>query len=203
MTDHSNAAMAWAREQYAADLRRYGHLSDGDAMTAFDAGAASVAPCRQPERVLTTSEFLRTAEDALVRDKHGTIRSIRSARVTDDGPYVLVYDPSWPAAAPAPGPVRIGAGRVRAGDVLDVTHRVTVTGVGDECDVRTDDTQSSHNLHAYNVTAYLVSRPPTPDADALHAIAETLTMIGIDVEDAEDDAPVILANLRGLGLIKS
>jgi hypothetical protein len=112
------------------------------------------------------------------------------------------FDAGAASVAPPPGPVRIGAGRVRVGDVLDVTHRVTVTGVGDECDVRTDDTQSSHNLHASNVTAYLVSRPPTPDADALHAIAETLTMIGIDVEDADDDAPVILANLRGLGLIK-
>jgi len=67
MTDHSNAARAWAREQYAADLRRYGHLSDGDAMTAFDAGAASVAPPTPQKLPWITTDDPRWRDGAKVR----------------------------------------------------------------------------------------------------------------------------------------
>jgi hypothetical protein len=78
------------------------------------------------------------------------------------------YDVGHTDALASVARVTIGAGHVRVGDVLDVTHRVTVTGVGDECDVSTDD-GLSHNLHAYNVTAYLVSRPD-PDDPILDAL---------------------------------
>lgn len=64
---------------------------------------------------------------------------------------------------------RVGAGHVRPGDVLDITYRVTVTAVSEECDIETDDRQREHNLHAFNATGHLVHRPD-PDAEAVEAI---------------------------------
>jgi len=49
---------------------------------------------------------------------------------------------------------------------------------------------------------YLLAEAPDLDAGMLQHIAEVLGEIGIDVGDAEDDAPVVLAGLRGRGVVK-
>ena len=88
---------------------------------------------------------------------------------------------------------RIGAGHVRVGDVLDITHRVIVTAVGDECDVSTDD-GLNHNLHAYNVTAHLVNRPD-PRADLRYVLRQAIDDANVAAELSDTEADDILNGL--------
>jgi len=182
-----------------------------DVAAAFDAGAASVTvraepitTYRQPERVLTTSEFLRTAEDALVRDKHGNIRSIRSARVTDDGPYVLVYDPTAPASPPVPEPVlltsedprwRDGA-KVRGvfADGTAVEGWVDDSGQGRLCVPRAyiPDVASHTWWRTRFAAVSLLAEAPDPDADVVVRLVE------VGLEDG-DRARDLLTDLRAAG----
>ena len=177
-----------------------------DVAAAFDAGAASVTvraepitTYRQPERVLTTSEFLRTAEDALVRDKHGSIRSIRSARVTDDGPYTLVYDPTAPASPPVPAPVLLTADDPRIKPGARVQYRIDTTLVNGLADGATHDArlvsaciraQIPQNPPLWTIqgypAVYLIAEAPDPDVDV--RVALNLA--------SRDNLDEMLANLR-------
>ena len=49
---------------------------------------------------------------------------------------------------------------------------------------------------------HLIAPAPDLDADALQAITNVLIEIGIDIADAVDDAPVVLAGLRDRGVAK-
>ena len=208
MTLYSDAA-----KEYASSRWHDGTIGWFEAAGDFDAGAAYDAPPLKawerellgadPEPVrccdLVGEPFDHVIDSGWLCEVH-THHTCGSTQPHEPGcglvPLVNLTElEGWPEPFPVPVLLteRIGAGHVRVGDVLDVIHRVTVTAVDDECNVSTDDAQSSHNLHAYNVSAYLVSRPD-PDMDLAASLPIDLAT-GWDIGAWLD----VLAKVRSVG----
>jgi hypothetical protein len=188
MTNHSNAAKAWARQEYATDLRiPIGNVAIA-AMNAFDAGAASVAP---PESIVCM-DYPNCTRGHAGGAGGVPVHPPVGARISGDEP-IPGYVPATPEPERLDDP---DDPRIRVGATVRQVSEYRLSDDGEDC--FPEGVMNAIRLGTDNW--YLVEEAPAPDADALRAIIETLDETDVDIS-TPGLAAAILDGLRFRGVL--